>query len=48
MLSLAGSLLAKISLPKLLVAWTLLLVIPALTLGVAPIIVSFAKSTFAV
>jgi len=33
---------------KLLVAWTLLLVLPALTLGVAPIIVSFWIDTFAV
>jgi Calcineurin-like phosphoesterase len=48
MLSLAGSLLAEISLPKLLVAWTLLLVVPALTLGVAPIIVSFWFDTLAV
>src|SRR5882724_3638840 len=48
MLSLAGSLLAEVSLPKLLVAWTLLLVLPALTLGVAPIIVSFWVDTFAV
>jgi hypothetical protein len=48
MLSLAGSLLVEISLPKLLVAWTLLLVLPALTLGVAPIIVSFWIDTFAV
>lgn len=47
MLSLAGSLLVEISLPKLLVAWTLLLVLPALTLGVAPIIVSFWIDTFA-
>jgi Calcineurin-like phosphoesterase len=48
MLSLAGSLLAEISLPKLLVAWTLLLVVPALTLGIAPIIVSFWFDTIAV
>ena len=47
MLSLAGSLLAEISLPKLLVAWTLLLVLPALTLGVAPIIASLWIDTFA-
>ena len=47
MLSLAGSLLAEISLPKLLLAWTLLLVVPALTLGVAPIIVSLWIDTFA-
>lgn len=38
MLSLAGSLLAEISLPKLAVAFTLLMVVPALALGVAPII----------
>jgi hypothetical protein len=40
MLSLAGSLLVEISLPKLVLAWTLLLVIPGLLLGLAPIIVS--------
>ena len=38
MLSLAGSLLAEISLPKLLVAWSLLLVVPGFLLGLAPII----------
>jgi Calcineurin-like phosphoesterase len=38
MLSLAGSLLVEISLPKLIVAWTLLLVIPGLLLGLAPIV----------
>ena len=48
MLFLAGSLLVEISLPKLLVACILLLVLPALTLGVAPIIVSFWIDTFAV
>jgi hypothetical protein len=47
MLSLAGTLLAEISLPKLLVAWTLLLVVPALTLGIAPIIASLWIDTFA-
>jgi hypothetical protein len=41
MLSLAGSLLVEISLPKLIVAWTLLLVVPGLLLGLAPIV--FAK-----
>jgi hypothetical protein len=38
MLSLAGSLLVEISLPKLIVAWTLLLVVPGLLLGLAPIV----------
>ena len=38
MLSLAGSLLVEISLPKLLVAWSLLLVVPGFLLGLAPII----------
>jgi hypothetical protein len=38
LLSLAGSLLAEISLPKLAVAFTLLIVVPALVLGVAPIV----------
>jgi hypothetical protein len=40
MLSLAGGLLVEISLPKLLIAWTLLLVVPGLLLGLAPIAVS--------
>ena len=38
LLSLAGSLLAEISLPKLATAFTLLLVLPGLALGVAPIV----------
>jgi Calcineurin-like phosphoesterase len=38
LLSLAGSLLAEVSLPKLLVAFTLLMVVPGLILGVAPIV----------
>ena len=38
LLSLAGSLLAEISLPKLAVAFTLLVVIPGLVLGIAPIV----------
>ncbi|HET7021518.1 MAG TPA: metallophosphoesterase [Xanthobacteraceae bacterium] len=37
LLSLAGSLLAEISLPKLVVAFTLLVVVPGLALGIAPI-----------
>jgi len=40
LLSLAGSLLAEISLPKLALAWLLLIVVPALTLGLAPLVVS--------
>jgi Calcineurin-like phosphoesterase len=38
--SLAGSLLAEISLPKLAIAWILLIGLPGITLGVAPLIVS--------
>jgi predicted phosphodiesterase len=38
--SLAGSLLAEISLPKLAVAWTLLIGLPGLVLGMTPLIVS--------
>ena len=47
MLSLAGSLLVEISLPKLLVAWLLLIVFPGLMLGLAPIVASiwFGKIT---
>jgi len=40
MLSLAGSLLVEISIPKLVVAWLLLIVFPGLMLGLAPIVVS--------
>ena len=40
MLSLAGSLLVEISLPKLILAWVLLLVVPGLLLGLAPIAVT--------
>lgn len=38
MLSLAGSMLVEISLPKLILAWALLLVVPGLLLGLAPIV----------
>ena len=38
--SLAGSLLAEISLPKLALAWTLLLIVPAFILGMVPLVVS--------
>jgi predicted MPP superfamily phosphohydrolase len=37
MLALAGSLLAEVSLPKLVVAWTSLIALPAVTLGAIPI-----------
>jgi hypothetical protein len=40
LLSLAGSLLAEISLPKLIVAWILLIVLPGLALGAAPLAAS--------
>lgn len=38
--SLAGSLLVEISLPKLAIAWTLLIGLPGVMLGVAPLVVS--------
>lgn len=40
MLALAGTLLSEISLPKLLAAWTVLIVVPAVMLGVGPVLVS--------
>ncbi|MGA7547051.1 MAG: metallophosphoesterase, partial [Methyloceanibacter sp.] len=40
LLSLAGSLLVEISLAKLALTWTLLLVVPGLLLGLAPIVAS--------
>jgi|SRR6516165_1964178 hypothetical protein len=40
LLALAGSLLSEISLPKLALAWILLLIVPALVLGIAPLVVS--------
>jgi 3',5'-cyclic AMP phosphodiesterase CpdA len=40
LLSLVGTLLAEISLPKLVLAWILLLVLPSLVLGVSPLIAS--------
>jgi hypothetical protein len=45
MLSLAGSLLAEISLPKLIIAWGLMIVLPALILGLAPLAGSLWLST---
>lgn len=38
LLSIAGSLIAEISLPKLVVAWTLLILLPAILLGAAPLL----------
>jgi hypothetical protein len=40
MLALAGSLLAEISLPKLVAAWAILIGLPALLLGAAPLVAS--------
>jgi predicted MPP superfamily phosphohydrolase len=40
MLSLFGSLLVEISLPKLILAWILLLVVPGLLLGLAPLVLT--------
>ena len=40
LLSLAGSLLAEISLPKLISSWTMLFVVPGLLLGLAPLVAS--------
>ena len=40
LLGIAGSLLAEINLPKLALAWALLIVLPAVLLGLAPLIAS--------
>src|SRR5215469_1828658 len=40
LLSLAGSLLIEISLPKLLFAWTVLLLLPAVLIGSAPLVIT--------
>src|ERR1700753_3532455 len=45
LLAIAGSLLVEISLLKLLFAWTALLLLPALLLGLAPLVVSTWFST---
>lgn len=45
LISLAGSLLAEISIPKLIAAWTMLIILPALLLGVAPLFGSIWIST---
>jgi Calcineurin-like phosphoesterase len=40
LLSLAGNLLAEISLPKLILSWTMLFIVPGLLLGLAPLVAS--------
>ncbi|WFU15058.1 metallophosphoesterase [Bradyrhizobium sp. CB3481] len=45
LLAITGSLLVEISLPKLLFAWTVLLLLPAVLLGLAPLLVSAWFST---
>jgi Calcineurin-like phosphoesterase len=45
LISLAGSLLAEISLPKLVAAWAILIVFPAFLLGVAPLLASIWINT---
>ena len=40
LLSLAGTMLAEISFPKLILSWIMLFVIPALLLGIAPLVAS--------
>ena len=40
LLALAGSLVAEISLPKLIVSWVLLIGLPSFVLGVGPLVVS--------
>ncbi|MBI5113230.1 MAG: metallophosphoesterase [Rhodovulum sp.] len=45
LVSLAGSLLAEISLPKLATAWVLLIAVPALVVGVAPLAVTLWFAT---
>jgi hypothetical protein len=40
MLAIAGSLLAEISLPKLALAWTFMIIVPGLLLGLSPLVVT--------
>jgi len=47
LLRIAGSLLAEISLPKLVVAWGLLILLPAILIGLAPLIVTAWLAAFA-
>jgi len=44
--AIAGSLLAEISLPKLILAWMLLIVLPGILLGLAPLIISGWLASF--
>ncbi|MDI9847485.1 metallophosphoesterase [Rhodoblastus sp. 17X3] len=46
LLSLAGTLLTEISLPKLAVTWVLLILLPGLLLGMAPVVASIWLSAF--
>ena len=46
MLALAGSLLVEISFPKLIAAWLLIVALPCLLLGLAPLIGSAWFTTF--
>ena len=46
LLSLAGTLLVEISLPKLIAAWLLLVALPCLLLGLAPLVASAWLATF--
>ena len=45
LISLAGSLLAEISFPKLIAAWAILIILPAFLLGAAPLLASIWIST---
>lgn len=47
LLRIAGSLLAEISLPKLVVAWGLLILLPAVLVGVAPLVATAWLAAFA-
>ena len=46
LISIAGSLLTEISLPKLIASWVLLILLPALLLGLAPLVVTAWLRTF--
>ena len=46
LLAMAGSLLAEISLPKLIATWVLLILLPAVLLGLAPLIGSAWLAAF--
>jgi hypothetical protein len=46
LLAIAGSLLAEVSLPKLVLAWGMLILLPALALGLAPMLATAWVATF--